>query len=387
MKKKMRKTMTCILVCLLVFYLTVYPEASTIGEIQQNIAQNNSALAEVNAMIMGLEDEQDLLDEQISDTDAELVNMMTEIGLKEEEIEAKKEEIAVAQSEYDAAKAMEEAQYNAMVRQIQFMYERGDTDYLASLFDADSYDEVLNQLTYMEAVYDYGRNLLEEYEETKVQVGLLWESLEADKAELEEARADMEVQKEYLDSLLNDLRQQSADYDAQLARARQEASLLKTKIKQEQAQLKKLQDEERRRAAAAAAANGNYSVNQSVAQIIAGASGSDLGKKIAQYACQYIGNPYVSGGTSLTKGADCSGFTYRVYMDFGYTIPRTSFSQRSAGTEVAYKDAQPGDLICYDGHVALYIGQGYIVHASTAKTGIKLGRAEYRSILSVRRII
>ena len=386
MKKKMRKTMTCILVCLLVFYLTVYPEASTIGEIQQNIAQNNSALAEVNAMIMGLEDEQDLLDEQISDTDAELVNMMTEIGLKEEEIEAKKE-IAVAQSEYDAAKAMEEAQYNAMVRQIQFMYERGDTDYLASLFDADSYDEVLNQLTYMEAVYDYGRNLLEEYEETKVQVGLLWESLEADKAELEEARADMEVQKEYLDSLLNDLRQQSADYDAQLARARQEASLLKTKIQQEQAQLKKLQDEERRRAAAAAAANGNYSVNQSVAQIIAGASGSDLGKKIAQYACQYIGNPYVSGGTSLTKGADCSGFTYRVYMDFGYTIPRTSFSQRSAGTEVAYKDAQPGDLICYDGHVALYIGQGYIVHASTAKTGIKLGRAEYRSILSVRRII
>ena len=302
-------------------------------------------------------------------------------------IEAKKGEISVAQAEYDAAKAQEEAQYNAMVWQIQFMYERGDADYLAALFDADSYDEVLNQLTYMEAMYDYGRNLLNEYEETKIQVGLLWESLEAEKAELEAAQAEMETQKDYLNGLLENLRQQSADYDAQLARARQEANLLKTKIKQEQAQLKQLQDEERRKAAAAAAANGNYTVNQSVAQIISGASGSELGKKIAQYACQYIGNPYVSGGTSLTKGADCSGFTYRVYMDFGYSIPRTSFSQRSAGTEVAYRDAQPGDLICYDGHVALYIGQGYIVHASTAKTGIKLGRAEYRTILSVRRII
>lgn len=387
MKKKMIKLVNCILVCLLVFYLSIYPDAATIGQLQQNIEANNNALADVNAMIMGLEDEQDLLDEQISDADAELVNTMTEIGLKEEEIETKKGEISVAQAEYDAAKAQEEAQYNAMVWQIQFMYERGDADYLAALFDADSYDEVLNQLTYMEAMYDYGRNLLNEYEETKIQVGLLWESLEAEKAELEAAQAEMETQKDYLNGLLENLRQQSADYDAQLARARQEANLLKTKIKQEQAQLKQLQDEEKRKAAAAAAANGNYTVNQSVAQIISGASGSELGKKIAQYACQYIGNPYVSGGTSLTKGADCSGFTYRVYMDFGYSIPRTSFSQRSAGTEVAYKDAQPGDLICYDGHVALYIGQGYIVHASTAKTGIKLGRAEYRTILSVRRII
>ena len=143
MKKKMIKLVNCILVCLLVFYLAIYPDAATIGQLQQNIEANNNALADVNAMIMGLEDEQDLLDEQISDADAELVNTMTEIGLKEEEIEAKKGEISVAQAEYDAAKAQEEAQYNAMVWQIQFMYERGDADYLAALFDADSYDEVL----------------------------------------------------------------------------------------------------------------------------------------------------------------------------------------------------------------------------------------------------
>ena len=121
--------------------------------------------------------------------------------------------------------------------------------------------------------------------------------------------------------------------------------------------------------------------------MINGATGSELGKKIAQYGCQFVGNPYVMGGTSLTNGADCSGFTYRIYKDFGYNIPRTSYEQRSCGTGVSYENAQPGDLICYDGHVAMYIGGGKIVHASTAKTGIKISNATYRTILAVRRVI
>ena len=108
-----------------------------------------------------------------------------------------------------------------------------------------------------------------------------------------------------------------------------------------------------------------------------------MGKRLAKYACQYIGNPYVAGGTSLTNGADCSGFTFRIYSDFGYSIPRTSYEQRSCGTGVDYSSAQPGDLICYDGHVAMYIGGGLIVHASTQRTGIKISNANYRPILAV----
>lgn len=93
------------------------------------------------------------------------------------------------------------------------------------------------------------------------------------------------------------------------------------------------------------------------------------------------------GGTSLTEGADCSGFVWRVYKDFGYSVPRTSYSLRSYGTGVSYSEAQPGDVVCYAGHVGIYIGNGQIVHASTQRTGIKITTATYKEILSVRRIV
>lgn len=115
-------------------------------------------------------------------------------------------------------------------------------------------------------------------------------------------------------------------------------------------------------------------------------SSSGSGSSIVDYATQFVGNPYVWGGTSLTGGADCSGFTQSVYAQFGYSLPRTSYEQQNWGTEVSYADAQPGDLICYGGHVAIYMGNGQIVHASNSRDGIKISNnAAYRTILSVRR--
>ena len=116
--------------------------------------------------------------------------------------------------------------------------------------------------------------------------------------------------------------------------------------------------------------------------------GSSSGSSVADYATQFVGNPYVWGGTSLTNGADCSGFVQSVYANFGVSLPRTSYEQQTAGTEVSYSDAQPGDLICYGGHVAIYLGDGKIVHASNSRDGIKISNdATYRTILSVRRLV
>ena len=111
------------------------------------------------------------------------------------------------------------------------------------------------------------------------------------------------------------------------------------------------------------------------------------GQAIVDYACQFIGNPYVWGGTSLTDGADCSGFVMSVYANFGVSLPHSSSADRSQGSAVdGLANAQAGDLICYSGHVALYIGNGQIVHASTAKTGIIVSNADYKKVLAVRRI-
>ena len=411
MKKTVVKIINLIVVILLVGTWTLQTQATNIQDIKDNLEQDNEALNALNDELLALQDEQDLLEEIICDLDSELLNTMTEIGLLEEEIAQKEADIAqkeadiaqkeadiiVAQGEYEEAKAIEEKQYADMVQRIQYVYEQGDTDYLDLLFSAESFSTFLNQTSYMEAIYEYDQKMLADYKAASELVKQLWEQLELDKAELEADKVElvsdkeqleadrlvMEEQKVYLDGLLAQKKAESDNFEAQIARAKQEANALKVKIRQEEAELKRLELEQQRQNAA----NGSYQVSQSLEDVIKNASGSDLGKQIARYACQFIGNPYVWGGTSLTNGADCSGFVYRVYKDFGYNISRTSYMQRNDGTAVDYANAQPGDLICYDGHIGIYIGGGYIVHASNAKTGIKVSKATYRKIVAVRRII
>lgn len=113
----------------------------------------------------------------------------------------------------------------------------------------------------------------------------------------------------------------------------------------------------------------------------------NLGQQVVSYACQFIGNPYVWGGTSLTNGADCSGFVQSVFANFGISLPRTSYEQRSAGTGISYEEALPGDIICYDGHVGIYIGDGQIVNAQSPSQGIGISPAAYTNILAVRRVL
>jgi len=141
------------------------------------------------------------------------------------------------------------------------------------------------------------------------------------------------------------------------------------------------------RQAKAATTTKDKTTNTTPAPSVVSATGSDMGNAVAEYALQFVGNPYVYGGTSLTNGTDCSGFTQSLYANYGISLPRTSSSQRSVGTEInGIENALPGDIICYSGHVALYIGNGQIVHASTSRTGIIIGNASYKRILTIRRI-
>ena len=366
----------------------------TIDEVQDSIDHQKDIIEGINDEIDSLMGEQDILLEQMDDLNAEIINVMTSIDMLADEIVQKEEDIKKTQQEYEQAKKVEEQQREAMKVQVKMMYEGGKSSWLSQLLKSSSFGDILNNLTYTESVLDYNNNMLDKYETTKNQVHDLWDKLEAEKKELQTQKKDLEDQKKYCDELMTQLKEQSDNYDALIAQAEKEAKAAKALLQKEQKELKKLKDAEKRRQEEERkrqeALNKTYETT-SYTQIVDNASGSDIGKKIAKYGLQYVGNKYVYGGTSLTNGVDCSGFTYRVYEAFGYSLPRTSYAQRSAGKAVDYADAQPGDLIMYSGHVGIYIGDGQIVHASNSKPypqgGIKVNKATYRKILGVRRIV
>lgn len=386
--------------------MPVYAER-TMSEVQDAIDGWQDILDSLDEQLDTLNDEQDIIQEQMDDLNAEIINVLADISLKEDEIATKEQEIEnkkldidKTQKEYEEAKQTEENQLASMKTQIKLMYEGGRSTWFSLIFNSTSFADMLNKLTYTEEMLAYSDDMLEKYEAAKETVHDLWDKLEAEKVELEGQKDDLEGQKKelddykvYCDDLMAEMKAQSENYDALIAEAKAEAATAKKKLQAEKKELEKLKEEERKRQEEARrqeALNKTYETTD-YTKIVDGSTGSEEGKKIAKYGLQYIGNKYVYGGTSLTNGTDCSGFTMRVYEAFGYDLPRTSYAQRSSGRSVAYADAQPGDLICYSGHIGIYIGGGYIVHASNSKPypsgGIKINKATYRKILSVRRIV
>lgn len=418
--KKGYKRFAAVVLCVAVLF-TVYDmgdlkesfrvQAAKKDELQQQNKDDQEKLDDIDDQVNELTDEQEGVEEEIQTLSDQIAEIMASISLLEEEIEEIKAEIEQAKLDLADAQRVEREQYENMKIRIKAMYESGETSYFDIFLSASSMQDMMNKADYVEKIHEYDRKMLTNYQIARQKVEDLKENLEIEESELEAAQEGLEEEMDSVEEARAELEAISADYAVQISKAKQQAEVYKSQIKQRNAQIQQIEEEERKAAEEAARkaeeerkkkeaeANntGNTTTSTSVSQptgtatvdkaAIMAANGSAKGKEIAIYACGFVGNPYVAGGTSLTNGADCSGFTQSVYKAFGYSLPRNSTSQRSVGREVSYAEAEPGDIICYPGHVALYIGNGKIVHASSAKTGIKISNALYRDILCVRRVV
>lgn len=387
MTKRIIATITSVI---LILSVPMTVNATKISDIKAERDKTQQELEQANSTLSNLKEEREGIEEEINTLDEELMEVLASISMVEDEIAELEGQIEETEEDLKEAIADEEAQYEAMKKRIQYMYEKGDYSYLELLLECKNMSDLVSKSEYVEELYEYDRKMLIKYQEARQLVEDTKEKLLMEQEELEVSKHELDEEKAGLDELLEEKKAEASDYDAEIAKVKQAATLFKAKIKQQNAQIKKLEEEEAKKAAeeaAKASAGKSNSSNVDSSSIISGASGSAKGKDIANFACRYVGNPYVAGGTSLTNGADCSGFTFAIYKEFGISLPRTSTAQRGAGREVSLSDAQPGDIVCYAGHVAIYIGGGRIVHASTPSTGIKYGNVNYKPVITVRRIV
>lgn len=435
--------------------------ATTLSKAREQKSQAQSNLNNVTDQIDQLKSQQTALQAQINEVDADLVQVLVDLDVISGEIEDKKIELAQAESDLEDAKEKEAEQYESMKQRIRYMYENGSSSYLDAFVGADSFADILNRVENFSKVYDYDRNLLVEYQDTKAEVERLIEQVQEEKEELEENQSSYQQQQKKLEEIKKTKSSQMSNFNSELTKAQSLASEYKKTIDQQnQIITQELEAAKQVRVTAGvstvaktpgtqsstqkntstknsnkgsgtsenknnnsgnnisnknnssssgnSANNSNNSGNSSSGSSNKENSGNNsggnssentdsgngnsnssngTGSAVVSFACQFVGNPYVWGGESLTNGADCSGFIKSVYAHFGVSLPHSSESLRSVGRGVSALEMQPGDIICYAGHVAIYMGNNQIVHASSPTSGIKISsNPYYKTILAVRRI-
>ena len=416
------------------------------SDLREEQAWTSQQLDATYARMSALWDQKQQLESQIDSLNSDLVNVMVSIQTLENDIASKQEEIEKTEGDLTKAQNAKDKQYSSMKKRIQYLYEKGGNNaWFQMMLNADNLADLLTRAEYTQQMYEQDRESLQKYARTIEEVQKLEEQYQQEKADFETMKEEYEAQQSNLQYQLDVTRANNADCENEIAYAQQQATEYANLLEEQQAEIEQLEaeriaaEEEARRqaeaeaAAAAAAQEAEESGDSDSSEdaeydedgnVVSGSSDSSSdyeydeygnvidtentvdydssddssssssssssgsGSSVVDYATQFVGNPYVWGGTSLTSGADCSGFVQSVYANFGVSLPRTSYEQQNAGYEVSYADAQPGDLICYGGHVAIYMGNGQIVHASNSRDGIKISdNAAYRTITSVRRLV
>ena len=329
-----------------------------------------------------LEHKRDDTQKQARELEDQLTRLLMLSSLLESDMEELKQQIETAEHDYETAVQNREQRYEMLKKRIRFLYEEGNITYLDILLRARNIGDVVNQTEYFSQLYQYDQEMITQYEEIRVQVLEKKARLEGKQSEMEVMEQEYRGQQTQIRSMIRQKERESETFSTQLTEARERAAGAADKVRLKNEEIRRL----RKQAEARRSEEDRSREEARRREMIKSHGGTSFGREVADYGLQFVGNPYVYGGTSLTKGADCSGFTQSVYRHFGVNIPRTSGEQAVFGREVSYEDMEPGDLVCYSGHVAMYIGDGRIVHASSTKEGIKVGYdPAYRTIVSVRR--
>lgn len=384
----------------------VYAKTQKQKDAEKKKSQAEQNLKDKKNEINGLKDQQQTTADDIKNKSAKLDEILAAQKKLQKDITSKQAEIELNQKDLAAAQEKQQEQYDAMKKRIQFMYENSAEDNIwTAIIESNGITDMLNRIEYVSDVYDSDRALMDSYQAAVEQVKEIGTKLDNDMNELTAMQDDYEKQQADVEAAIVALENQKEQYASQIAQAQQQADNYQNIIT---AQGKIIQEQEAAAAAAAAAAaranssssspsydGGGAGKGGSIASDYAagggknpGASTGVSGSSVVSYAMQFVGNPYVWGGNSLTNGVDCSGFVHEVYAHFGISTPRYSQAFKSVGQAVSFDNIQPGDVVVYPGHVAIYAGGGVIVEAQSTKAGITANRSvQCHTILAIRRLV
>lgn len=383
----------------------VYAKTKKQKDAEKKKSQAEQDLKDKKNEINGLKDQQQTTADDIKNKSAKLDEILAAQKKLQTDITSKQAEIEQNQKDLAAAQEKQQEQYDAMKKRIQFMYENSAEDNIwTAIIESNGITDMLNRIEYVSDVYDSDRALMDSYQAAVEQVKEIGTKLDNDMNELTAMQDDYEKQQADVEAAIVALENQKEQYASQIAQAQQQADNYQNIIT---AQGKIIQEQEAAAAAAAAAARANSSPSSSsydgggagkggsIAGDYAagggknpGASTGVSGSSVVSYAMQFVGNPYVWAGNSLTNGVDCSGFVHEVYAHFGISTPRYSQAFKSVGQAVSFDNIQPGDVVVYPGHVAIYAGGGVIVEAQSTKAGITANRnVQCHTILAIRRLV